>query len=406
LIDKSSPIPLYSQLKATLEQDIDQGRLQPGDRMPSEFELAHNFKVSRTTARQALQQLCEAGLVLRIQGKGTFVRDLSQDPSPSAKNKNGNGASTEAGAAAAAPRLRPPQAVRLVSFRDGEDIGFDRSFQNLVQGVEREARERGYDLILSSCLDTRDDLDLLLERRAESGLILIGEFRHGFAAELARRGIPAVVVDDPVARGESVDGVFVDHKLAARQATQMLIDEGHQVLAYMGGARFCDGGSVTEWNTSMLRCEGFREALKDAGLSLSEDHVLVEYATQRHGCLAARRILDRIHKPTAFVAFSPSLALGVLAAADEKGLNVPDDLSLVTFSDVERVCFKGERSFSAVWNNAHTMGRQAVQLLSDRLDQPSRPPKAVAVPIETWAGDTCAKPAVSGRRKSQKQAAD
>ena len=139
------------------------------------------------------------------------MRDLSVDPAPA---KNGNMVQA-ADSGASAPRLRPPLAFRLVLFRDGEDIGFDRSFQNLVQGVEREARERGFDLILSSCPNRKDDLDLLLERRAESGLILVGEFRSGFAAELARRGVPAVVVDDPAARGESVDGVFVDHRQAA-----------------------------------------------------------------------------------------------------------------------------------------------------------------------------------------------
>ena len=107
MIEKSSPIPLYCQIKAKLERDIDSGKLVPGDRMPSEMELAAEHRVSRTTARQALQKLCEAGLVTRIQGKGTFVRQIGASGS--------DGAATGALERADGPisgALRPRRALR------------------------------------------------------------------------------------------------------------------------------------------------------------------------------------------------------------------------------------------------------------------------------------------------------
>ena len=72
-LDKSSYVPLYRQLVENITQKIDSGELKPGDRLPSEREMAEDLKVSRITARQALDALEQLGLVYREQGHGTFV---------------------------------------------------------------------------------------------------------------------------------------------------------------------------------------------------------------------------------------------------------------------------------------------------------------------------------------------
>jgi GntR family transcriptional regulator len=67
------PIPLYYQIKTRLQEVIESGQLQPGDRVPSERELTERYSVSRMTARQALAELESLGFIYRVQGKGTFV---------------------------------------------------------------------------------------------------------------------------------------------------------------------------------------------------------------------------------------------------------------------------------------------------------------------------------------------
>jgi GntR family transcriptional regulator len=75
MLDGNSPIPLYYQLKARIEEQIESGHWKPGDRVPSESELGEIYRVSRTTVRQALAELVNHGMLLRIQGKGTFVAE-------------------------------------------------------------------------------------------------------------------------------------------------------------------------------------------------------------------------------------------------------------------------------------------------------------------------------------------
>ncbi|MCV6626395.1 MAG: histidine utilization repressor [Cellvibrionaceae bacterium] len=68
-------IPRFAAIRAHIEGQIQQGQLRPGDRVPSENELCQRFAVSRMTARRALQELTEAGLVIRTPGLGSFVAE-------------------------------------------------------------------------------------------------------------------------------------------------------------------------------------------------------------------------------------------------------------------------------------------------------------------------------------------
>ena len=75
MIDKNSPIPVYFQLKNEIALKISEGVWKPGECIASERELCEIYKVSRMTIRQAIGELAQEGLLLRLKGKGTFVCD-------------------------------------------------------------------------------------------------------------------------------------------------------------------------------------------------------------------------------------------------------------------------------------------------------------------------------------------
>src|SRR5262245_50130005 len=74
-IDKGSPVPFYYQLRQLLERAVANGRLAPGEQLPTEASLCERYDVSRTVVRQALSDLERTGLVTRLKGKGTFVAE-------------------------------------------------------------------------------------------------------------------------------------------------------------------------------------------------------------------------------------------------------------------------------------------------------------------------------------------
>jgi GntR family transcriptional regulator len=77
-IDKDNPLPLYYQLRLWLLDEIDQGRLNPGDQIPTEAELCQRFNLSRGTVRSALKELIDEGRIFLVRGRGTFVAELPQ----------------------------------------------------------------------------------------------------------------------------------------------------------------------------------------------------------------------------------------------------------------------------------------------------------------------------------------
>jgi len=74
-VDKSSPIPIYYQIKETLKEKIESGSMDPHERLPSERELEEEYGISRMTARRALTELESEGYAYREQGKGSFVAE-------------------------------------------------------------------------------------------------------------------------------------------------------------------------------------------------------------------------------------------------------------------------------------------------------------------------------------------
>ena len=73
IIDKKSPVPLYFQLKKQLLEQIESGKYQPGDKLPTEVELCEQLDISRPTVRQAFSELINEGYITRQKAKGTFV---------------------------------------------------------------------------------------------------------------------------------------------------------------------------------------------------------------------------------------------------------------------------------------------------------------------------------------------
>jgi len=161
------------------------------------------------------------------------------------------------------------------------------------------------------------------------------------AAALDRQ-LPAVVVDQPFKEG--VPFVGVDDEAAARSATEHLVDLGHERFAIVSFA-LSPGGwdgianpirqEQAAFRVSRLRLQGYRAALEDAGLLWSKVPVYeCPGSSKKLGQRAAEALLSPEHRPTAILASSDQLALGVIAWATERGLSVPEDVSVVGFDDI------------------------------------------------------------------------
>jgi len=199
-------------------------------------------------------------------------------------------------------------------------------FAHVVDGAERAFREANFDALLyrfDLVGGERRRVDPAVLRRRVDGVLVVGlPLRQSEVDDLVALGQPLIFV------GSGPPGqltVRLDDKRAGREATEHLLSLGHTRIAHVSG----DSDSMSAWAPGVHRLEGWRQALRNAGLTPDETLVVpgdFELAVARK---AAVRLLREHPDVTAVFAASDEMAMGVVLAARDLGLRVPDDLSVV-----------------------------------------------------------------------------
>lgn len=202
-------------------------------------------------------------------------------------------------------------------------------FAELAAAVEAEAQSHGYAVYISSTGGDRDrEIDAIkrLHDQHVDGLIMMtNQPDDGTLAELLNEHDHVVLLDEDIP-GVSVPRVFVENEQGAYLGTRHLIEAGHRDIALISGPG--DLMSVRE------RLAGFERAMREAELPLRPDWVLLGEYSRAFGNIAAQRLLAAPQRPSAILACSDYLAIGVLQALQQAGLSVPEDMSLVGFDDM------------------------------------------------------------------------
>jgi LacI family transcriptional regulator len=201
-----------------------------------------------------------------------------------------------------------------------------------LRGVEAVIAETEYDLVIYNVetVTRRDAYFRQIPRPGRvDGLMIISLSPSDRDVDRFRRAtVPTVLID---ARHPALPRVIVDDVAGGYAATRHLIDLGHRRIAFLGD-RYPNPFNFV---SSHDRYTGYRKAVGEAGIEVRADY----YATGEHGRAVARELarglLSLSEPPTAIVAASDTQALGVLEAAQERGVSVPQALSVVGYDDIE-----------------------------------------------------------------------
>jgi len=239
----------------------------------------------------------------------------------------------------------------------------DQFFAEAIAGAELETRKRGYYLIVASVEGEAEDdelayLRLMLERRVE-GLIVARP-----QLPLTLEQLPPAVERVPLVSIGSSDvpgfmSVDVDNRGGGFEATSRLVAHGHRVIATITGP--------SEWPSARERLDGYRQALREAGLAYDES--LVEAASDwgpESGQQALASLLSGAAGFTAVFAHSDLLALGAIRELRSRGLSVPDDMSVVGYDDIPVASFV-DPPLTTVRQPMREVGALAAKLLLDRI---------------------------------------
>ncbi|NEB78551.1 LacI family transcriptional regulator [Streptomyces sp. SID14478] len=243
-------------------------------------------------------------------------------------------------------------------------------FSELAKHVMTEADRRGQTVLLHQTGGDRErELAALhgFDAQFTDGVILSPLALHPRDLATRDRRLPVVLLGERPAEG-STDHVAIDNVRAAREATAHLLARGRRRIAVVGGTVRGRQG------TDRLRTDGYREALKAAGIPFESDLVVtVDAYHWRDGARAAVALMDADPRPDALLCLNDHLALGALRALHETGHRVPGDLDVVGFDDIEASRFSVP-SLTTVSPDKKEIARAAVALLLDRVEDPAAGP--------------------------------
>ena len=254
-------------------------------------------------------------------------------------------------------------------------------FTSMVRGFEDVAQAAGYSVVLAN-----SDEDIEKERRYLE--VAVAEQMAGVAlcptssartdvSVLAKYGTPVVTVDREL-KGGGVDSVSIDNHLAARRATEHLIEQGCGQIAFVSGP--------TTTTTGERRLAGYRAALRAAGLTAD-----VKRADFRvdGGYRAASELLDATPATDGMLVSNNLMAVGALQALQERGVELPDDLAFASF---DGVIWSGilHPTLTVMEQPTYEIGQRAAELLLARITDPGVPVERVVLPAELKIGESSA----------------
>lgn len=346
-IDHRSQVPLYRQIADDIKAEITDGALKVDERLGSHRELATLYGVSLITVKKALTELVREGILYARVGKGTFVA-RRETPVDHTKHRS----------------------IGIV-LRELQ-LPF---FSEIVQGAEAYAYEAGYNILLSMSAGQIDKEEKQIEHFQQigvDGLIIasLNTDRHASPAirALHKTRFPYVMVS--YVEDTDIYFVGIDNEAGGYLATGHLIEQGFTRIGYVGTPA---GNKLSD-----VREAGYRRAMAEHGLAI--DPAWLAYALEgpgwnRHeaGYAYGLRVGDNPDYPEALFIYNDVSALGIQRGLLEKGLQIPDDIALVGFDDIERTAL-APVPMTSVKQPTDEISRLAVESLLKRVRrQPVEP---------------------------------
>lgn len=342
--------PMYEQIYNDLCERIAKQHYREGDRVPSEKELADSYNVSRITSKKALELLANDGLIVRLPGRGSFVRkETDQEKQPATKPTAQNDIN----------RLL----IGLVM------TDFDYSYgTHIVHGVEEAAREHEcFPIIRRTMGLVENEVKAIKEllQLGVDGLIVFpaqGKYFNEEILKLVINKFPLVLIDRYF-KGIAATSISTDNVQATKKAIRYLFEVGHRHIGLISPLPI-DTTAIEE------RMDGFIEVYDEKGLAVNKALWATDLTSTLPNAFSQENIRRDIEKVkehlkknpeiTALFAVEYNLALIAKKAIEELQLKIPEDISIISFDSPE-FPLQDAYLFTHLKQQEKEIGRKAVE---------------------------------------------
>ena len=300
-------------------------------------DLATELGVSIATVSRALRNSPEIGQEMQRKVK-ELAKRLNYRPNPFAQSLRKE-----------APRVIGVVVPNLVNHYYAE----------VLDGIEEEARKAGYSVITVNTHENCDDevraIDNFVNLHVEGIIACLSQNTTDYShfEKIAKQGIPLVFFGT-TCLPDQFSSVTANSELAAKEATQHLIDTGSKRIAFIGGPNHLD--------VVKSRKHGYLEALRENDLPIDRELVMCEKIDFDWAVEATKNLLQMENRVDAILAFNDVITFAAFTAIKDLGFRIPEDVALIGFTDDLHAQYVTPK-VSAIENQAYKMGSVAYDLL-------------------------------------------
>jgi DNA-binding LacI/PurR family transcriptional regulator len=289
-------IPKYVLVEDHIRQQIKQRKII--DKLPGERLLAAELGFSYMTIRKAIENLVDEGLLYKVPTKGTYVADRKK---------------------------QKPKTGTIGYFLDSRIAGGLSSpyYAKIFDSLQKATAHEGYSLIYFT--DTNES-DLHRTLNKLDGIIATCLPRVEDFIQEIKEIVPVVAIDNSAA-DKTIPSVIIDNFSAQIESVDYLCSLGHERIGFITGLEDSDVGKN--------RYEGYKSGLIKNGLTAAPELVFRGNYTFGSGISGIDYFLSLEQRPTAIMCANDSMALGAISKLHQQGLEVPDDISIIGFDDID-----------------------------------------------------------------------
>ncbi len=237
----------------------------------------------------------------------------------------------------------------------------DPYYSELLAGIAAAAAEREFDLLVSTCTPGPEEqwtyLRLINSRRVDGVILARPRWRDSRIELLLEKKFPFTVIGATNLAGNFL---MVSDEVAEGAALMVehLAEQGHERIALVN--------TPMDLFFSSEFLSGFQRAMRQASLPIYEDFLAESDFTQRDGYRAGQTLLSKSDTPTAIIAADDVVALGVMAAAQDQGLEIGQDLAITGYGDILLAEY-AQPPLTTIHRPTYGLGQQACRMLISRL---------------------------------------
>ena len=249
------------------------------------------------------------------------------------------------------------------------------SFVQRLRGIAATLSKENFDLIIYT-VDSNNRLQSYLSSLPLTGnldgLVIVSlPVADTDVKRLLEHNLPTVLIEFPHPLLNSVE---INDVEGGRMATEYLINKGHKRIAFLGDT------DLPEYSIHpvSLRLKGFRQAMKMANLDIPKEFVRLAPYNQEQARIIAKELLDNPNPPTAVFAATDLQALGVLKAARQLNIKIPENLAIIGFDDLDMAEYE---DLTTIRQHLDESGRIAIEILLSHIAENSRPVQHITIPL-------------------------